>query len=220
MAGTATADPLPHVACPGHPRCLALIGQTQVQLPSLTGPWIVDLPDLPPPDDPEAVLELWDRAPAFWSAHGLVGVTRMETTMYSGGGAHIQWLFLLRSGENRLDLALGLPIMGSKTIRACFSEADVIARNDACADLYDFDASLTALPDTGTPPDLHYETRATVFPPDARLDHDNSHLPVPQDAAPAIDPDCTFTRIFRWDDASRSYRPDAPLPDCDTFTRL
>ncbi|MDO5631562.1 MAG: hypothetical protein Q4G22_06965 [Paracoccus sp. (in: a-proteobacteria)] len=220
VAGTACADPLPLIHCPGHPRCLSLVGQTQVQLPSTQGPWLMDLPELPETDHPDPLLTLAQDAPRWWHDHRLIALTRTETTGYSGGGALVDHMILLHIGPDGLRVVLSLPLGASKTIRACFSEADIADRNQHCADLYDYDAELTPLPDTGTPPSLRYNARATTFPPGIRLDEDNSALPVPSDAEPATDPTCTFTRTFHWDVATASYSPDAPLPDCGAYWGL
>ncbi|MDO5614235.1 MAG: hypothetical protein Q4G14_13475 [Paracoccus sp. (in: a-proteobacteria)] len=217
-AGIANADPLPHVTCPGHPRCLALIGENQVQLPSAQGNWIMDLPELPPGDDPDAVITLAEDAPRWWHDHGLIALMQTEKAYYSGGGAHVETLILLR--PDAPQPALSLPLAGYKTIRACFSQADTETRQGYCADEYDFDAALSTAPEKARPPILLYQTTATIFPPGAILDHDNTHLEITPDISPETVPRCTFTRSFRWNETTASYQPDTPLPDCTDFTRL
>lgn len=183
-------------------------------VPHLTDDGRIILPDdVLIPDLGDAPLALHDDSDDWWRDHHVIAVTQTETAGYSGGGAMITTLHLLHPTG---ALALSLPISASKTIRACYSEADYIARNDQCADLYDFDATLTP----GADGALIYQTHATQFPPNASLDTDNARLPVAPDADAETVARCTFTRVFYPHTATNSWRPIRPLPDCADFTAI
>ncbi|MGV7121663.1 hypothetical protein [Sphingopyxis sp. 550A] len=156
----------------------------------------------------------------------LVGVLSGQTSMYSGGGGSASQLHLLELGAAPGAARLGgeaieLPWDGSLMIRACFSEADMKDRMEACHDEYEFGAGLTtaASPGDAVFPSLTYRTVATAFPRTSRRSDDNSGTKLKRaDLVRAEDPACTYDRLLRYDAATAHYEPDRPLPDCSDYT--
>jgi len=156
----------------------------------------------------------------------LVGVLSGQTSMYSGGGGSASQLHLLELGAAPGAARLGgeaieLPWDGSLMIRACFSEADMKDRMEACHDEYDFGAALTAAatPDGAAFPTLSYRTVATAFPRTSRRSDDNSGTKLKRaDLVRAEDSACTYDRVLRYDAATAHYELDRPLPDCSDYT--
>jgi hypothetical protein len=156
----------------------------------------------------------------------LVGVLSGQTSMYSGGGGSASQLHLLELGAAPGAARLGgeaieLPWDGSLMIRACFSEADMKDRMEACHDEYEFGAGLTAAatPDGAAFPMLSYRTVATAFPRTSRRSDDNSGTKLKRaDLVRAEDPACTYDRVLRYDAATAHYELDRPLPDCSDYT--
>lgn len=159
----------------------------------------------------------------------LAGVLDEERTMYSGGGAHRVQLTLYRFAAGQPARAvLSVPWQAGAMIRACFSERDMRQRAGACHDEYAFVATLAVVPGAVVPggsagaPVLRYATRATSYPGKVSRSADSlAAKPLRRrDLVTAVDADCSFTRDFRLDPASGTWRPDSPLPDCDDFTGL
>ncbi|WP_313461484.1 hypothetical protein [Stenotrophomonas sp.] len=154
----------------------------------------------------------------------LVGALRQWRTSYSGGGASTSELMLVRLyHENdgiQIDTVATLPMAGSAMIRACFSEADVTARADACHDEYRFAAQLGLDPAGQGIPVLQFHTRATRFPAGvSRFGDSLEKGPLTaKDLRTETDRTCTYQRRLRWQ--AGHYRPDTPLPDCSEFTGL
>jgi hypothetical protein len=156
----------------------------------------------------------------------LVGVLSGQTSMYSGGGGSASQLHLLELGAAPGAARLGgeaieLPWEGSLMIRACFSEADMKDRMEACHDEYEFGAGLTAAASPGDAifPTLGYRSVATAFPRTSRRSDDNSGTKLKRaDLVRAEDPACTYDRVLRYDAATAHYELDRPLPDCSDYT--
>lgn len=154
----------------------------------------------------------------------MVGVLRDELTGYSGGGARTVVLRLLALRRGRTpEPVLDIPVLGSASIRACFSEADAKRRADACHDEYRYHARLVFDPrGRDVAPVFEYRADATTFPGTISRGADSlAAKPLrPRDLVTVTDPRCTFRRVFRLDRVGRRYRPDRPLPDCGDFTDL
>jgi hypothetical protein len=156
----------------------------------------------------------------------LVGILSGQTSMYSGGGGSASQLHLLElsaaPGAARLGgEAVELPWDGSLMIRACFSEADMTDRMEACHDEYDYGAALTAAASSGDAvfPMLAYRAVATVFPRTSRRSDDNSGTKLKRaDLVRAEDSACTYDRVLRYDATTAHYELDRPLPDCSDYT--
>ena len=154
----------------------------------------------------------------------LVGAVRDWRTSYSGGGARSSELTLVRLyHENdgiQIDTVATLPMAGNALIRACFSEADVAARADACHDEYRFAAQLGLDPAGQGMPVLRFQTRATRFPAGvSRFGDSLEKGPLSaKDLRTEADRACSYDRRLRWREGH--YQPDTPLPDCSEFTGL
>lgn len=169
---------------------------------------------------------LWPQLVSAGAGSYLVGVITEEHTAYSGGGAYASTLTLYRVGAGSgIAAVLVVPWDSGSLIRACFSERDYRQRAGACHDEYTFTATLTAAGDRNgnEPPELHYRTTATSFP--GRVSRQADSLAAGRlrrsDLVRVKNPECSFSRSFRFDRASRAYQPDRPLPaDCTDFTEL
>ena len=158
----------------------------------------------------------------------LTGIEADASTMYSGGGGHASELRLYRltadgeaeAGEHGATPVLTVPLRGSLTIRACFSEEDMKQRAGACHDEYVFEATLTAAGEAGDMPVFDYVTTATAYPRGASRSEDSLEKPPlkPADLVTVRDPKCSYRRRFTFDAAAGEYRPDSALPDCSDYT--
>ena len=153
----------------------------------------------------------------------LAGVEAGSSSMYSGGGGQASELRLYRldaAGAAGAAPVLTVPIRGSLMIRACFSEADMKQRADACHDEYRFDATLKTAGGSDALPVLDYETVATAFPRGVSRSEDSlEDAPLTKaDLVAERDPKCSYQRRFVFDAAAGVYQPDRPLPDCSDYT--
>lgn len=154
----------------------------------------------------------------------LVGAIRDWRTSYSGGGASSSELTLVRLyHENdgiQIDTVATLPMAGNAMIRACFSDADVAARADACHDEYRFAAQIGLDPAGQGMPVLRLQTQATRFPAGvSRFGDSLEKGPLTaKDLRTETDRTCSYQRRLYWREGQ--YRPDTPLPDCSEFTGL
>lgn len=194
--------------------------KTVLPLPAVTG-------------EPQA-LRLWPHA--VWVRGGneadgreglemLVGVIGEQRAIYSGGGGSGSRLHLLRFGMAPHAIGLGGEVLdvvwdGSLMIRACFSEQDARDRLDACHDEYAFKAILKPGPDDGGElPTLTYRSFATAYPQTSRRSEDNSGQKLkPGDLAQWKDPECSYERVLRFNNATGRYEMDRPAPDCSVYT--
>ncbi|MFN6982249.1 MAG: hypothetical protein ACK4NU_10025 [Brevundimonas sp.] len=153
----------------------------------------------------------------------LAGVEAGARSMYSGGGGQASELRLYRltaAGAAGAAPVLTVPIRGTLMIRACFSEADMKQRADACHDEYSFDATLKTAGGSDALPMLDYETVATAFPRGVSRSEDSlEKAPLTKaDLVAERDPKCSYQRRFVFDAAAGVYQPDRPLPDCSDYT--
>lgn len=158
----------------------------------------------------------------------LMGIVTTTSVGYSGGGASVAMLSLIRVDPQsgmppKLDMVATLPWEASKMIRACFSEQDVIDRNQLCHDTYDFTAEITPVTDAlagqNKMPSLHYVAGASKFPPNANLATDSNSRPVvgEQTMAQTPDPACQIDEISRFNINAQAYDIDLPLKGCDAY---
>lgn len=144
-----------------------------------------------------------------------------SSTSFSGGGFTRRDLYLydVTLGEQPgASLALVMPYTAEASIRACFNEADQQKRAGQCSDIYQFAASLKALPGKELP-DLQVTTQATRSPAGASRFEDSSSRPALTQAqlAPQADRQCSYTVTYTWQDSASAYQPAKPLPDCAEF---
>ncbi len=152
----------------------------------------------------------------------LVGVERTYRTGFSGGGASRTALLLVRAepGQGPLALVLDLPLRGSAMVRACFAEADERARAGACHDEYALAGTVRLDPETRAgPPRFVLTASARTYPGRrSRLEEAPASQQLrASDLVWANDPACTYRRSLALDPASGRYRPDQPLPACETY---
>ncbi|MDR2837127.1 MAG: hypothetical protein LBV49_00935 [Azonexus sp.] len=170
-------------------------------------------------DDDHQPLQLWPRVLRLAGDDAiLVGVTYSWIAMYSGGGGNARQLRLFRVSRDGATAVLFIPVDGSLMIRACFSEKDWERRAGACHDEYDFYANLR-LDETVKSglPRLVYRTRATSFPAGASRSKDSRNMRK-KDLVTGVDRECTYERVFRFNDKIGEYAPNRPLPDCSDYT--
>lgn len=170
---------------------------------------------------------LWPRILRLAGDQGaiVVGAEVNATASYSGGGGSASELRLYEIGGDRTTAhdhaVLSVPLTGSLLIRACFSEKDQRHRLDACHDEYEFSATLrlNRAVKSGFP-QLVYQTLATSFPGKVSRDKDSLEGPPlrKRDLVTVVDTQCTYKRIFHFEDKPGVYTPDQPLPDCDNYT--
>jgi len=150
-----------------------------------------------------------------------IGVLRREEQMYSGGDASATHLTLYAIDEPNLAPrpVLTAPIAGQANIRACFDEADVAARREACQDQYEFsgELALDTSVDDGAPRFI-LTTEATTYPGRRSRSSDST------EAAPLTEADlrhvrddtCSYRRVAaRGEDGEYAY--DEPLPACTDY---
>ncbi|KRA00645.1 hypothetical protein [Achromobacter sp. Root565] len=155
---------------------------------------------------------------------GVVGPAEPDfkaSTPFSGGGFERRDLYLydVNLGEQTgANLVLVMPYTADASIRACFNEADQEKRAGQCSDVYQFTASLKALPGKELP-DLQVQTQATRSPAGASRFADSSARPALTKAqlAPQADKQCSYTVTYTWKASDASYQPATPLPDCAEF---
>lgn len=149
----------------------------------------------------------------------IIGVIETETQMYSGGGGSAAHLTLYRVSGGAATEVARLPYAAALDIRACFDEADVTQRADACSDQYNFVARLR-LDETVSSgaPRLILETAAGTFPGRVTRGADSLEAPAltQADLAWWHDDVCSFRRTYSRS-AQGPYVPDAELPACSDY---
>jgi hypothetical protein len=167
---------------------------------------------------------VWPRLILLKEGGFVAGVETRTSTAYSGGGGSATELRLFRvapDGQAAEMPVLGVPVGASLMIRACFGERDMAQRRGACHDEYNFsgDVALGRGAANGLPV-LAYVTQATAFPRGVSRLEDSSAKPrlKKSDLVHERDPECSFSRQFRFDPAAGVYAPDAPLPECSAYT--
>lgn len=148
----------------------------------------------------------------------LLGVTRTESTMYSGGGASASRLSLFfvpnESAAPARIVLTDAPWSGDIMIRACFGPEDAGRRREACHDQYRYRATLTP----GADGALTYAGVAEAYPAGVRRMNDNTDRRITRrDLRWERDDACTVTRTLT-PDASGVLQFDAPLPECSDYT--
>lgn len=186
----------------------------------------VDLPTLPAEGGFGGnSYHLWPmRVPFGGKGDYLIGSIMDERTMYSGGWANASNLtvHLVTPLAKAVDV-LTVPWESGSAIRACFSEKDFRQRAGACHDEYDYLPDLEPMTGrAGGPPLLRYKAKATSYPGPVSRSADSlaAKRLRKKDLVHVEHADCTFTRDFTFDPASRTYVPDRPLPECGDFTGL
>ncbi|WP_139834723.1 hypothetical protein [Thalassospira sp. MCCC 1A03138] len=154
----------------------------------------------------------------------LLGVQSSLQTGYSGGGASATALRLFhidRGNPDASGFVLSVPVEGSKMIRACFDEDDLVKRREACHDEYAFSGSVSLNgKESGLLPDISYRTEASTYPGRVSLFEDSTEKPTlgEEDLVWVRDETCSYSRVFVFDAAAERYRPDKKLPDCSSYT--
>ncbi|ATY31021.1 hypothetical protein [Sphingomonas psychrotolerans] len=154
----------------------------------------------------------------------LAGVETRTSTAYSGGGGSATELRLFRvsaDGQAAAKPVLIVPIGASLLIRACFGENDMKKRRGACHDEYSFSASLGLAREAAAGlPIFSYVTTAHAFPRGvSRLEDSTAKSRLRKsDLVQERDPECSFSRKFRFDVAAGAYQPESQLPDCSAYT--
>lgn len=177
------------------------------------------------PDDEGREYAIWPWIVREPSGAVIVGLLESSSAMYSGGSANLTHLRLYRAEPESADVdeVIDLPLAGSAMIRACFSEADLQARREACHDEYDLSGVLRLDPATEEgPPVFTLETRAATFPGRVTRSQDSRDRgPLGEgDLVWVPDPDCSFTRRIAWDVLGGRYTPTERLPECSDFLGL
>lgn len=149
----------------------------------------------------------------------LVGVAFTERQMYSGGGGEATHLFLYGVSGGAANEVVRMPLSASKTIRACFAEADQERRAGACHDEYAFVTRISL--DEGVAegaPRIMLETAAGAYPRGAALGRDSAEEPPLQQADLhwSQDQTCSFRRTYSRG-ADGLYMPDQALPPCTDY---
>ena len=153
-------------------------------------------------------------------ASAIVGLITVERQMYSGGGASVRWmsLFEVAPGQEANWALASIPLSGEAMVRACFSEEDAAARQEACHDEYDFAGTLSLDPSvTEGPPRLVLTTEATSYPGQRTRASDSTTEPPlqPGELTRWRDETCSYRRVASR--GSEGYVWDAPLPACADY---
>ncbi|MGE0594917.1 MAG: hypothetical protein AB7P07_01010 [Hyphomonadaceae bacterium] len=165
-------------------------------------------------DGPRAV---WEQA--YREVGGAVIVGFIETTeqMYSGGSGRAEYVNLYRVTGAQAASVARLPLSAAIGLRACFDEADVAARREACQDEYQFTSAITFEPAADGPPNLRVNTDATTFPGQRSRSEDSSEQPAlaDEDLVHWRDPDCSYQRVYTFQDGQ--YATEPPPPACSDY---
>jgi hypothetical protein len=163
---------------------------------------------------------LWPRIVISPAGSAFIGVVDSRRSVYSGGSASAATLTLVEvpADGGALRPVAELPLLGGAMIRACFDERDTRRRRGACHDEYEFAATL-ALGETrpGRPPDLLLTTIAETSPGRRSRFEENNRRIRRGEPLTWRDPVCSYRRTFTYDETSRRYRPDRPLPPCREY---
>lgn len=199
-------------------------GRTPMPVVRAGGP-AAPAPGTVPPeqDDAEESYAPWTALVALPDGGFLAGVEYRSRTAYAGGGgsvAELQLFHVPRIGDADEKPVLAVPLDGHLMIRTCFGEKDRKRNRGACHAEFDFSARIGLSPGgTGGYPDLTYTTVATAFPRGSSRAGDTRPL-TRRDLVRQRDSACSFVRTFRFDPATKAYRPTVPLPDCTEYTAL
>lgn len=155
----------------------------------------------------------------------LIGVLATRSEGYSGGGAgstHLHFVHVAppARGPRRTREVLQVAASGWAMIRACFGEADMKKRANACHDEYKMEGQLRLDPATrkGWPAFL-YTLKARRFPAGVSRAEDSLARPPlgKSDLRWEADKHCAGTFRFTFDAASGSYEAARALPECSDY---
>jgi hypothetical protein len=149
----------------------------------------------------------------------LVGRTTIESTPYSGGGAHAMHLTFYEIANGAAREVLRIPYAASAMIRACFSEQDEEARAGACHDEYAFNTRISLDESvSGGSPRIVLETAAGSYPGAVTRTTDSAERGVltEADLVWAHDETCSYRRTYTRG-ADGLYTPDQELPACSDY---
>ncbi|QNA84953.1 hypothetical protein G4G27_13825 [Sphingomonas sp. So64.6b] len=176
-----------------------------------------------PGESGDAQVAIWPKLVVLaQSGSVMIGVETTLSTSFSGGGASSTTLRLIAL-DSKLGNALSVlnvPSGGSAMIRACFGEKDMKQRAGACHDEYAFDGTLAIDPTVSSgPARFIFTTRAKSYP--GRVTRQADSLAAAalrkKDLKWAVDPVCSYRRVFALNDESGDYVPDKPIPPCDDY---
>lgn len=179
-----------------------------------------------PPDraaerHPESELyQIWPHLVREASGAVLIGVERYRRAGFSGGGAGMTELFLLRlpTGGGEPEQVLSVQSGYTATIRACFSPADHRRLGNACHQQLEYAGTLILEPNASAGrPRFGFTARARTFPRGSIVEGWETRPLRRADRVWENDPACSYRRTFSFDAASGRYAPDRPLPDCTTY---
>lgn len=149
----------------------------------------------------------------------LVGALVTEEQMYSGGSARATYLVLYEVSDGVAREALRLPHTGESSIRACFDDADVRARAQACLDEYMFVSRVRIDEDAADgAPHIVLETAAATYPGRITRTEDSAERGQlsADDLVWVTDNVCSYRRTFRRGPTG-AYAPDTELPACADY---
>lgn len=161
-------------------------------------------------------------SPAAKEEVAFIGVLQTERHMYSGGGASATRLTLYDVGtrrDHKTRPILNLPHSSSIQIRACFTEADVAKRHDACSDEYTYRSTLTLDPNSSAPLRLIYKSHAETYPGALSRSEDSTKAPplAEKDLQPAVNEECSVERTLTRNAETGSLEWNEQLPPCTDF---
>lgn len=208
--------------------CAELVPEGEGWQLEITGPAGTQAPaprarfDPPDQEHGEPFFALWPHIVREPDGAVTIGLLATRRTGFSGGGALATRLILVRVAPDAAEPAtvLTVPAEGSAMIRACFSEADMRRRREACHDEYELEGTLTLAPDDGSGrARFLFATRARTYPGEVTRWEDSGERPPLQrgDLVWADDATCSYRRTFTYDPTAGRYVADSPLPDCGQF---
>ncbi len=155
----------------------------------------------------------------------IIGITRTENQMYSGGGGQATEVLMFRVWSGPTDTSTDLltaPLSANLSIRACFDEEDQRHRAGACSDEYTFAAEYVLdTTVTSGAPRLLVTTQATSYPGvrDRNSDSTTQDPLTEDDLVVATDPVCSYTRVLTRHEGDGTYGYDTPPPACENYLK-
>jgi len=174
---------------------------------------------LPGGEDPERETHgIWPHLVREASGALLIGIDRLRSAGFSGGGASATHTLLFRltsPGAEPVEV-LNVQTSYGAMIRACFSE-DEYRNRGVCHDEYEMTGTLALAPEATGRPRLTFTVTARSYPRGARTDESETRRYRRADLVWEPDPACSYRRMFAIDAATGRYVPDAPLPECSIY---
>lgn len=164
---------------------------------------------------------IWDRIVIQADGAVLVGLVFSSEVLRPGFRSYQRRLLLLRAGPGITDVAtpvLEAPLSGLIQQDVC-APADQQANPDgACENRFSMSTLVTLTPILSPGrPGLILMVRSHTTP-GRRLRWEGLREPVERSGHDeVVDPTCTYSRSYQFDDAAGRYVPDAPTPDCRDF---